>query len=321
MIRLPKAARQEALAWYIKLSRPDLEQAEHQRFFEWLKSSEANQAAFIEVERAWQNGTCLQVESPSLLSRLFAHWEYGVGVSLACCLIVALAFSWSPNDSLMEPMRGQVGGLALKHTADGSQVVLASNAVGSYHLKKGIRAFELERGIAYFDVEKNPDAPFVVTTPYGSVKVLGTSFSIDITRGEAVVIVEEGSVALYDKAVSANQINEASPVSVLKANQLLSIQDAATGLTAASISASNALAWRYQKLVLNGEPLKEVVAQINRLIGVEISVVDDSLKDIRVVGVVSVQSGSDAVSALASLTAANVEGDGTSYRMYKDEVK
>jgi len=75
---------------------------------------------------------------------------------------------------------------------DGSVVLLNSNSQISYVINEEVREVKL-KGEAFFKVEKGI-VPFVVRTPYGQVKVLGTAFNVNSNNEELEVEVDEGEV-------------------------------------------------------------------------------------------------------------------------------
>ena len=80
--------------------------------------------------------------------------------------------------------------------ADGSHVRLASGSVLT-RPDPAVRRFVLS-GAARFEVAPDPERPFVVETPHGSTRVLGTTFTVRARVGDdaTTVAVEEGRVAV-----------------------------------------------------------------------------------------------------------------------------
>ena len=80
--------------------------------------------------------------------------------------------------------------------ADGTRIRLASRTVLTQP-DPTVRRFVLS-GVARFEVARDPERPFVVETPHGSTRVLGTTFTVRARLGDeaTTVAVEEGRVAV-----------------------------------------------------------------------------------------------------------------------------
>jgi ferric-dicitrate binding protein FerR (iron transport regulator) len=82
---------------------------------------------------------------------------------------------------------------------DGSTVWLAANSTLDYQ-----EDFETERnlklkGEAFFDVARDEAHPFIITTEFGEIEVLGTAFNVNVTENSTEVGVEHGRVAVSNE--------------------------------------------------------------------------------------------------------------------------
>lgn len=76
---------------------------------------------------------------------------------------------------------------------DGSKVTLNAQSSVFYEPQEWLRARHVElQGEGFFEVKKG--TPFIVKTPYGSVRVLGTSFNVDARKSRFAVACYTGSV-------------------------------------------------------------------------------------------------------------------------------
>lgn len=86
---------------------------------------------------------------------------------------------------------------------DGSTVTLNAQSSISYEPQEWLRARHVElNGEGFFDVKKG--TPFIVKTPYGTVRVLGTSFNVEARKGRFAAACYTGSV--YVSAGSRSQM-------------------------------------------------------------------------------------------------------------------
>ena len=82
---------------------------------------------------------------------------------------------------------------------DGSNVWLAANSTLDYQ-----EDFENERnlklkGEAFFEVARDEAHPFIITTEFGEIEVLGTAFNVNVTENSTEVGVDHGRVAVRNE--------------------------------------------------------------------------------------------------------------------------
>lgn len=118
-------------------------------------------------------------------------------VAAACAiLLVGLAGFWFLNRTSFESVSNTAGTPKEISLPDGSKVWLASNSTLEYNSDfENERALNLE-GEAFFDVARDEAHPFIISTEFGEVEVLGTAFNIEVEAEGAVVSVEHGKVAV-----------------------------------------------------------------------------------------------------------------------------
>lgn len=131
-------------------------------------------------------------------------------------------------------------------------------------------------GEAYFDVVSNPEKPFVVSTDNVKVVALGTSFNVDAYEDDGTnkISLESGLVALYDAEDrnlkdSLSQLNPGFQFTYFKELESYRVEAADVG---------KVTSWTEGKIVFREDPLKEVVARLNRWYNVDISIADRKLE-------------------------------------------
>lgn len=110
----------------------------------------------------------------------------GIAAMIAVCLITGYLFMQHRHESpvVIYASAGQVTYLL----PDSSEVILYPHSSLSFtpRLFDAGRRDVGMKGKAEFNVRRNPDAPFTVSATYGTVRVLGTRFTVDETRSDSV---------------------------------------------------------------------------------------------------------------------------------------
>ncbi|RMD73743.1 MAG: DUF4974 domain-containing protein [Bacteroidetes bacterium] len=116
---------------------------------------------------------------------------------------------------------------------------------------RSLRKVQLE-GEAFFSVAKDPEHPFVVTTPTGRVQVLGTRFNLRSYPGESEVMlyVEEGHVAFVP--AQSDQRFE------LRAGERIRWNPTQQRLDREKDAFGNAVSWKTHRFKFRNTPLEEV---------------------------------------------------------------
>lgn len=138
---------------------------------------------------------------------------------------------------------------------DGSQIELNARTRLQVDIGGAERHVRLATGEAFFTVSKDPQRPFIVETPAGSVRVTGTVFGVHSeTASELAVTVVEGSVLVRPDA------SPAAPFSLHAGDQLI----AGAAVSVQKLSADelqDRLAWRKGMIVFDRVPLREALAR------------------------------------------------------------
>lgn len=136
------------------------------------------------------------------------------------------------------------------------------------------RAVTLLHGEALFEVAKVPGRPFIVTTDVGSVQSMGTTFATAELGDEVVVTVASGKVAVTSPAAGVE------PMLPIGANQQVVLS--AIGVSEPmQVNAERELKWIRNWYEYDGEPVGEIVGQLNRRNKVQVIVDDPQVKGLR----------------------------------------
>lgn len=280
----------QASAWLARLQREEIGEADGLEFEAWLAASPANGEAYRAALTAWQAfeacpdevleelaaGTRRAARRPSPSRR----WLVGGGMAIAAGLTAAAVLptlTSAPTVQTYTTAKGQHERITL---ADGSVVDLNAETRLTVRFARRERSVELGEGQAVFDVAHDAARPFTVEASGRAVRVLGTQFDVRNRSGDVTVTVARGRVQVRPVASS-----DGGQAFALGPGQRLAIGRAGTAeLTA--VDAEEALGWRAGRLVYRGEPLAEVVADLNRQFVQQIEVTDPTLARLPVTGVI-----------------------------------
>ncbi len=280
----------QASAWLARLQRDGIGEADGLAFDAWLEASSEHGAAYRAVLAAWQAfEACpdevmaeLAAESRRATRRPVAtrRWLIGGGMAMAATLAAVAVLPQLPGSASVQTYttaKGQHQRVAL---ADGSVVDLNADSRLTVRFTRRERQVELGDGQAIFDVAHDEGRPFTVEASGRAVRVLGTQFDVRNRSGDVTVTVARGRVQVRPFASS-----EAGQAFALSPGQRLAI--GRTGVAKLTgVDPQEALGWRAGRLVYRGEPLAEVVADLNHQFVEQIEVTDPALARMPVTGVI-----------------------------------
>lgn len=126
-------------------------------------------------------------------------------------------------------------------------------------------------GEAYFEVVHRNQSDFVVGVADMDVKVLGTRFNVSAYSNDLFtnVVLAEGKVEIEGKTGVFNQ--------TLRPNEKITFNRDSKSLNLKTVDADRYSAWKDGYLIIENEPLREVIPRIERWYNAEIIVVDNEL--------------------------------------------
>ncbi|WP_294203901.1 FecR domain-containing protein [uncultured Sphingomonas sp.] len=243
-----------AAAWVERLARP-LHNAEMlARFDTWIEADPRHAERYGALQAVWTAPELAEalrekttVEAPPTRNpRRFA-----LAGALAACLAAGVWLMPGFAHQHVVVPAGQMRRLALE---DGSRVVLAGNSELDVRMTPWHRSADLVRGEAFFDVAHRRFRPFSVAAGQAEARVLGTAFDVQ-HQADGVT-----ALHVYRGAVSFGRSDRTGQV--IRAGQ--AAQWTATGLKRLAGTTTNAPEWLGGWLDVDNEPLKQVVAQLNR---------------------------------------------------------
>ncbi len=275
---------------------------------QWLAQSPAHRSAFDQLQDLWQR--LGDVPSPPLAgkaqmladeydgdmpvaqwlargkrrtARFTGQWRAAAAVLLFVAIGAAAVWPlWqkysAPQVTVYETDAGEHRDVRLP---DGSALALGGGSLAWIQFEPGRREVRLERGEAFFEVAADRSRPFVVQAGNTAITAIGTAFNVRRSATRVQVTVTAGAVA-----VSPDSSDPQAGQRRLEAGHQVVVDASAgmSGITRASTQA--ATAWRTGRLEYLDEPLKYVVADVNRYSHAQILVVDAQLAELRVTGTV-----------------------------------
>src|SRR5690606_3292094 len=140
---------------------------------------------------------------------------------------------------------------------DGSIITLNTLSEATVRFDRSARQVTLVSGEAMFDVVSDPGRPFIVQTGSVSLKVIGTRFAVYRKKNSTRVAVVDGVV----QAMPLRARGE--PLFVEAGMGAIATVEGVT-LTDDQFDVEKAIAWTDRRLIFDGAPLAEVVAEFNR---------------------------------------------------------
>ena len=148
---------------------------------------------------------------------------------LAAAAVIAIAavagiyeFNNTDNSSTA-PTDTLIAGPQTIKLVDGSEVTLAKGAQIRVNDAAGIRGFEHIAGVIDVSVVKGL-GEFIVTTPYGDVKALGTKFTLDMIDGVTADTKEHVQLLAVEVTEGSVEVSNAKGASILKEQQKLVVE-------------------------------------------------------------------------------------------------
>lgn len=302
-----KRIRDEAAQWYARLNNTTITTETLRAFRAW-RTDERHADAYAEIEAFWrrvgklQNDPEIQRAAGEALARekkpRLGPLPRPGGRTLAAAALVLLlglaaAFAWP---SLVgRTYAAAVGEQRFVTLADGSRLRLDTDTEVRVRLAPRLRRVELLRGRAFFEVAHDAARPFLVRAGTTEVRALGTRFDVRRDRDDVAVTLVEGKVRVEGQADHRAQTWTLTP-----GQQVVVGPPAATPAVHA-VDAEAAVSWTSGRLVFQGRPLGEAVAEVNRYARRKVVLQDEALAARPISGVFDIGDTPAFVAAVSDL--------------------
>ena len=197
------------------------------------------------------------------------RWPLMASVALTAAAAVALVFWLARPKSQFENLATPVAHRSTLTLADGTRVELNARTSLRIEIDGDRRRARLSSGEVFFAVHKDPNRPFFVETPAGSVRVTGTQFAVRTeSPGTYEVTVTEGAVQARPGDTDGHAV---TPVALAAGDRFTARAGVVSVQALSPTALDNALAWRQGQAVFDGVPLHEALARFARYHGRKIT--------------------------------------------------
>jgi transmembrane sensor len=300
--------------WLLRLQDDDLAPEEFAAWLQWYEADPLNRAAFEDVQSAFESAHGLHAsERDDWARRLIDSAREPVGISpratwgkpramwLAMAVSVAAIsagivawqawLDYEQPPALTTTLQTPRATHRLEKLPDGSTVRLGARSSISLSYTREARHVVLESGEAFFAVAKDSARPFVVQAGSIAVYAIGTEFNVRRDGESTIVTVREGKVEVVRGASNASAphgVQQPSANAVrLGPGEQAAARDPDAGVAIRNVSPQAIAAWQEGRLEFADEPLRQVIATVNRYSSREIVITDQSLAALRITGTVA----------------------------------
>ena len=316
----------EAAAWFASLADASASEADQQRWRSWLAAHPDHARAWQRVEAVMGRFTPIAhagdpvrnaLVAPRGGRRRFLGGALGIlAVAGGGASILQLPWQQWRNDAGMRraDYHTAMGRIAMTTLPDGTRVWLGSQGVLDLDYTPALRRLHLYRGDLLVETATDrevPARPFVVDTPHGRLRALGTRFAVRADPGESRVDVFEGAIELTPAQSDA-------PVHVVHAGEQATFDRSAL-LTVGRASVLRE-AWSRGMLMADRMRLDELVAELARWHPALIEC-DPVVAGLQVVGAYPLQDPERILAALADSLPIRIVRDEGRVRILADATR
>ncbi len=298
---------EQAATWYARRTSGQFTAEQEAELQAWLATSPAHAKAFADMQLIWADFdrvprpvlatpvVMLKPRSRRTLPRAMA------ASFVLLCAALATSQDWfgrAPSvDLQLSSARGEQRQVEL---ADGSRIDLNVDTRLHVRLYDDHREVELLQGEAFFAVARDERRPFVVMAGEGSVRVLGTRFSVRRGGERLDVAVESGKVAVSPEAGGSHRAE-------LGAGDSADFDYRTRHLELGHRSPEEIASWRRGQLIFRDRPLAQLVDELSHYRNAPVGLADASLAERRVSGSLNIGKPDAFLAALPQLLPVRVE--------------
>lgn len=278
-----------AIDWLVLLHSGHATAAQRMAFQQWRQRSPAHAAAAEEAEQLWGDlGQTPSAVAHQAAQRAPQRRRWWPAVAASVLLALGTAIGWQQWPGLMADYHTGVGQQRTLILADGSTVTLNSASAVSVAYSEHERKVILRGGEALFEPLADARRPFVVVAEDQRLQSAASAFSVRRDGSRLTVVVRDGQV----------QFTGDHPPLLLQADQRVDYQAGQPLYAQQKVDATSQTAWQRGKLIFNGRPLDEVIAELERYQHGRILVSDSQLAALAISGVFDLRDPQGSLHAL-----------------------
>ena len=304
---IPEEIELAAAEWVIRLER-GLEPTEQAELDVWLAADPRHWTALAEHRDAWHRFEPLakseRKRTVSLASNFLSpdgssapprqgpktRWLRILAPTLTVAAAIALGIFLRTPPPAADSLASLTAPCERRVLEDGSVIQLDRSALVTVVYTPTERRVTLRRGKAHFAVAKNHDRPFTVTASGVSVRAVGTAFDVSIDSSAVAVLVTEGTVQVKKpeqsvaESLSPTAPSPAAPLVTVGQLAIVSLAPTALVPEVATLSAAeleSRSAWQPRLLNYDDTPLAVIVGAFNQRNGVQMTIDDATLGNLR----------------------------------------
>jgi len=294
-LEIPQELITAAARWAARLQSSDASPVDHAQFQQWLDQDPRHVRAYDEFDQLWTDLQDVPLP-PGKLKKIrrgrSVRRSAAVGLGMVAMMAIG-AEHFGILDRINADHYTRTGQTDQVRLPDGTMVSLNSDSAIKVAYSSQRREVVLLRGEAFFDVQHNPDRPFVVIDDQFRARAVGTRYGV---REHSISVapdvqVEEGVVEVTADTSRERVMLHAGDGAFLSDDGTFSVTKTDVG---------NETAWRDGKLVFSNQPLRDVLATLEKHRFGKIVLLSDAAGAQRVSGIFELSNTDQALSALVA---------------------
>lgn len=278
---IPDAIAEQAADWIVRLTAGDATEQAHTReaFESWKRENPLHAEAAADLQqvlgrldavRAVSGGHPgpAQAAIAAGLKEGTARRARRIATTLAIVFLLGLPVwlglqHYTPG-YLLADLRSGTGQWETRTLVDGTRVTLGSGSAVNLRFDAKRRVLDLVRGEILVDVAHDTERPFLVETADGSIRALGTQFTVDRRDDATVLTMLQSKVAVQTASQRARNRSDGGDRTVVEAGERVRIMADGLGPIEHVDTFGIADAWQTHQLVARKQPLTDVLDELER---------------------------------------------------------
>jgi len=235
------------------------------RFCAWLAASRQHFEDYALCELTWELAASAAVGiSQAPVSTAWYRRPWSLAAAAAMLLLFAFFGVMHLSSAPVVLWQTQPGEQRSLSLADGSHIVMNTRSILEIRMGARRREVRLLKGEAYFEVAHDESRPFVVATPLGYVRAVGTRFDVLMDEERVEVAMAEGKVMVRSTLPGAPEV-----LAVAGMSATLLSGSAAPHLQPADLNRIEN--WRARRIEFDRVPLGTALREFSRYTPVPIT--------------------------------------------------